>query len=115
MYNEPLTFEAAAGKTADSRIFRLHGPITLSNMFAFQKALTEGNEKLTILDFTDSPYMDSAGLGILLNFYVHGKRHGQQIRLVGVNYRVAALLELTHAHTLVKSYDSIEAAEAAAE
>ncbi len=113
MYNEPLSFDVVPGQKPDARVIRLHGPITLSNMFEFQKVLAEGQETLTILDFTDSPYMDSAGLGILLNYYVSGKRHGRQLRLVGVNYRVAALLELTHANTLVKSYDTIEAAESA--
>ena len=113
MYNEPLSFEVIPGKTPETRIFMLHGPITLANMFDFQKNLLEGASKLTIVDFTDSQYMDSAGLGILLNYYVSGKRHGRLIRLVGVNYRVAALLELTRAHTLINSYDSVEAAEAA--
>jgi anti-anti-sigma factor len=113
MYNEPLSFDVAPGKTAETRIFRLHGPITLSNLFEFQKVLVESPTKLTIVDFTDSPYMDSAGLGVVLNFYVSGKRHGRQIRLVAVNYRVAALLELTSANSLIHSYDTVEAAEEA--
>ena len=113
MYNEPLTFEVVSGNTADTRIFRLHGPITLSNLFDFQKVLTGGTEKVTILDFTESEYIDSAGLGVILNYYVSGKRHGRTIRLVAVNYRVAELLKLTSANTLIKSYDTVEAAEAA--
>jgi anti-anti-sigma factor len=114
MYNETLTFEVVPGSTADTRIFRLHGPITLSNLFDFQKVLQAGAEKLTILDFTESHYIDSAGLGAILNFYVSGKRHGRTIRLVAVNYRVAELLKLTSANALIKSYDSIASAEAAA-
>ena len=113
MYNEPLTFDVVPGSTAETRIFRLHGPITLSNLFDFQKVLTGGTEKVTILDFTESEYIDSAGLGVILNYYVSGKRHGRAIRLVAVNYRVAELLKLTSANTLIKSYDSVEAAEAA--
>jgi anti-anti-sigma factor len=114
MYNEPLTFDVVPGSTADTRIFHLHGPITLSNLFDFQKVLMGGTEKLTILDFTESQYIDSAGLGAILNYYVSGKRHGRTIRLVAVNYRVAELLKLTSANTLIKSYDSVAAAEAAA-
>jgi anti-anti-sigma factor len=111
MYNEPLTFDVVPGNTAETRIFHVHGPITLSNLFDFQKVLMGGTEKVTIVDFADSPYMDSAGLGALLNYYVSGKRHGRHLRLVAVNYRIAALLELTHANTLINSYDSVEAAE----
>ncbi len=82
-------------------------------MFDFQKVLNAGTEKVTIVDFTESEYMDSAGLGALLNYYVSGKRRGRSLRLVAVNYRVAELLKLTSAHTLIKTYDSVEAAEAA--
>ena len=113
MYNEPLTFEVLPGSTPDIRIFRLHGPITLANLFDFQKALNAGTEKVTIIDFTESEYMDSAGLGVLLNFYVSGKRRDRFLRLVAVNYRVAELLKLTSSHTLIKTYDSVAAAEAA--
>jgi anti-anti-sigma factor len=113
MYNEPLSYEVVAGSTPDIRIFRLHGPITLANLFDFQKTLIAGTERVTIVDFTESEYMDSAGLGVLLNYYVSGKRHGRFLRLVAVNYRVNELLKLTSAHTLIKSYDSVAAAEAA--
>ncbi len=84
-----------------------------ANLFDFQKVLNAGTEKLTIIDFTESEYMDSAGLGALLNYYVSGKRHGRTLRLVAVNYRVAELLKLTSSQTLIKSYDTIEAAESA--
>jgi anti-sigma B factor antagonist len=114
MYNDPLTFDVVPGKTADTRIFRLHGPITLGTLFDFQKVLMNGTEKVTILDFTDSPYMDSAGLGAILNFYVSARRRDRHIRLVAVNYRIAELFKLTSANALIKSYDSVEAAEAAA-
>jgi anti-anti-sigma factor len=114
MYNEPLTFDVVPGNTADTRIFRLHGPITLSNLFDFQKILMAGTGKLTIIDFTESEYMDSAGLGALLNYYVSGKRKGRLLRLVAVNYRVGELLKLTSAHKLIDTYDTVEAAEAAA-
>ena len=113
MYNEPLTFDVVPGNTADTRIFRLHGPITLSNLFDFQKILMAGTEKLTIIDFTESEYMDSAGLGALLNYYVSGKRKGRLLRLVAVNYRVGELLKLTSAHKLIDTYDTVAAAEAA--
>ncbi len=113
MHNEPLTFEVLPGATADTRIFRLHGPITLANLFDFQKTINDGPEKVTIIDFTESEYMDSAGLGVLLNFYVSGKRRGRFLRLVAVNYRIAELLKLTSANSLIKTYDTVEAAEAA--
>ena len=76
MYNEPLTFEVVPGSTPDIRIFRLHGPITLANLFEFQKVLNAGKEKVTIVDFTESEYMDSAGLGALLNYMCQASATG---------------------------------------
>ena len=55
--------------------------------------------------------MDSTGLGALLKFYVSAKRRGGVVQLVGVNYRIAEMLELTKADALIKSYPTIEAAE----
>jgi anti-anti-sigma factor len=85
----------------------------MANLFDFQKTLNAGTETVTIVDFTESEYMDSAGLGVLLNYYVSGKRRGRSLRLVAVNYRVMELLKLTSAHTLIKTYDTLAAAEAA--
>ena len=68
-------------------------------------------ERVTIFDLSDSAYMDSTGLGALLKFYVSAKRRGGLVHLVGVNYRIAEMLELTKADTLIKSYPTIEAAE----
>jgi anti-anti-sigma factor len=113
MYNEPLTFQVIPGSTPETRIFEVQGPITLGTLFEFQKVLMGGQEKVTIVDLTSSPYMDSAGLGALLNYYVSAKRRGRSLRLVGVNYRIAELLKLTSAHTLIQNYDTVAAAEAA--
>ena len=46
MYNEPLSFDVVPGRTADTRIFRLHGPITMSNLFDFQKVLAGPSKEL---------------------------------------------------------------------
>jgi anti-sigma B factor antagonist len=112
MPNDPLTFEVLPGRSSETRIMVLRGPLTLANLFDFQKTLMAGEEKITILDLNQSEYMDSAGLGAILNYHVAARRRGRQIRLTGVNYRIAALFELTNTHTLLKTYESVEAAEA---
>ena len=67
--------------------------------------------KVLIVDLSDSPYMDSAGLGLLMNYYVSAQNHGRQILLACVNERIAALLELTKVHGVLKSFPTVEAAE----
>jgi hypothetical protein len=112
MYNEPLTFEVVPGNTADTRIFRLHGPITLSNCSTFRRfsmparrkspSSTSRNRNTWILPGSASCSTTTSRANA-----------GRFLRLVAVNYRVAELLKLTSAHTLIKTYDSVAAAEAA--
>lgn len=113
MRDAPLLFHTASGKSADVCVFHLQGPLTLSNLFDFQKALCDCQERVTIIDLTESPYMDSAGLGAILNFYISATRRGGVVQLVGVNERIEAMLDMTKANTLIKSYPTVEAAEAA--
>jgi anti-anti-sigma factor len=48
-----------------------------------------------ILDMTESPYMDSAGLGLLMNYYVSAEKNGRKLLLAGTNQRIQALLQMT--------------------
>ena len=68
--------------------------------------------KVLIVDLSDSPYMDSAGLGLLMNYYVSAQNHGRKILLASVNERIKALLELTKVDGILQSYPTVEAAEA---
>jgi anti-anti-sigma factor len=111
MRDDPLTFAVTSGQSPNTRIYRLQGPLTLSNIFDLQTALSGATQGVTVLDLTDTPYMDSTGLGAILTFYVSAKRRGCLIQLVGVNHRIAQMLELTKADTLIETYPSIEAAE----
>jgi anti-anti-sigma regulatory factor len=63
MRDEPLTVTAAPGSGEGTTILVLHGPLTLHNSFDFQRDLAQQKPAVLILDLTESPYMDSAGLG----------------------------------------------------
>jgi len=53
-----------------------------------------------ILDLTEVPYIDSAGLGSLVGTYVSSHKAGQQVVLTGVNERVAKLFQITKVEPL---------------
>jgi anti-sigma B factor antagonist len=100
--NAPMTFELKEGRTPDTRIFRLAGPLTLRNMFEFQAALRiEPQPRTTVLDLTEVPYMDSAGMGLIVNFYVHCKGKGVNVVVAGVCDRVMELFRLTKVDTVI--------------
>ncbi len=91
---------------------KLAGPLTLPNIFAFQKELSTNRPQLMIFDITEVPYMDSAGIGVLINYFVSAEKGRRKMALVGVNERVDALLELTKVRALLRSFPTVDEAEA---
>jgi anti-anti-sigma factor len=112
MRDEPLTITATKGTNDWIGVLALKGPLTLPNIFAFQEKVAQLEPLLLIVDLTETPYMDSAGLGSVMNAYVHAKRNDRTVVLAGANERVKALLELTKVHLLLKNYASVAEAEA---
>ena len=111
MQQDPLSIKARQGKSPDTRILQIEGPLTLSNLFAFQAELRRETSPLTILDMTKVPYMDSAGMGAVLNFYVSSQKNGRKIVLAGACERVQALLDLTNTTKLLKLVPTVADAE----
>lgn len=111
MRDAPLTYTATEGQISGTTILKLAGPLTLWNLFSFQSDLQSIKPPRLILDLTDCPYMDSAGLGALMNCYVSAQKAGRQVLLAGVNSRVRALLEVAHVHSILRSFPSVQAAE----
>jgi anti-anti-sigma factor len=114
MRDEPLTVTAMDGKGDGVLVLALQGPLTLANIFLFQEEIARHEPRLLIVDLTESPYMDSAGLGSLMNAYVHAQKNGRRLVLAGANMRVNALLELTKVHLILKNYATVAEAEASA-
>jgi anti-sigma B factor antagonist len=111
MQQDPLSIQTRQGKSPDTRILQIEGPLTLSNLFAFQAELRKETSPLTILDITGVPYMDSAGMGAVLNFYVSAQKNGRKLVVAGVSERVMALLDLTNTSKLLKIVPTVEDAE----
>ena len=64
-----------------------------------------------IVDMSEMPYMDSAGLGMIMNSYVSAQDNGRRFLLAGVNERIAAMLEMTKVQGVLKSFPTVDAAE----
>jgi anti-anti-sigma factor len=112
MRDEPLVVTARSGLHESTTILVLQGPVTLQNTFDLQRDLAEHKPPVLILDLTESPYMDSAGLGLLMNCYVSAEKNGRKVLLAGANQRIHALLEMTRVHLILKNYASVADAEA---
>jgi stage II sporulation protein AA (anti-sigma F factor antagonist) len=94
-------------------VARFTGAITLgSSLHAadaqLQKTIREGAAKV-VLDMTEVPYMDSAGLGVLVQASGMAKQQGGDLRLCGVSERVAELIKMTRTDALLPVDADVEA------
>jgi anti-sigma B factor antagonist len=113
MSAEPLTLESVAGQAPGCRILRLTGPLTLSSLFDFQNTLRADPPPALILDLTGVPYMDSAGMGAIINYFVSSQRHGRKLVVAGVNGRVLELFRMTKVEGLLTMKETVAEAEQA--
>jgi anti-sigma B factor antagonist len=112
MRDEPMTYTFDPGKHAGTMILRLIGPLTISTMFGFQNEFRAATPQAMIVDMSQTTYMDSAGLGLIMNYYVSAMDHGRKLLLAGVNDRVVELFKMTRVQGVLTSFPSVEAAEA---
>jgi anti-sigma B factor antagonist len=113
MSPEALTLESVPGQAIGSRILRLTGPLTISGLFEFQSTLRNDPPPALILDLTAVPYMDSAGMGAIINYFVSCQRAGRRMIVAGVNARVLELFKMTKADTLLTIVKTVSDAEQA--
>jgi anti-sigma B factor antagonist len=107
-----LTIERKEGKTADTLIYQLTGPLTLRNMFEFQSELRSSSaQPRVIFDLSGVPYMDSAGMGLVMNHYVHCQTRGSKFIVAGANKRIMDLFDITKVSTVLPLAANAEEAE----
>jgi len=110
---DEIQIQRSAGSTSEVTILVLTGPLTVATLFDFQSAVRQPDVKSTILDFSGVPYIDSAGLGIVLSHWAHTQRIGVKFAAVGISERVKVLLEMTGVAKLLPSYPTVADAERA--
>jgi anti-sigma B factor antagonist len=113
MPQEPLQVEDISGTSEGRRVLRLTGPITISNFFEFQSLIRGNTSRHLILDLTQVPYIDSAGIGALVGAYVNHQKDGRSLALVGVTPRVRDALKVTRVEQFFQFYETQSAAELA--
>jgi anti-sigma B factor antagonist len=77
-----------------------------------QKVLDEleSGERKFLIDFTNTGYIDSSGLGVLVSLSKKIREQGGELRLANLNEDLRTLFELTKLDTLFSIADSREEA-----
>jgi anti-anti-sigma factor len=93
--NHPLQISINPGKRSDEIVLQLSGPLILDNLFNFQRTWREQTASSITVDLSQVPYVDSSGIGSLVNMHVSRQKTGGSVQLLGVSERVMTALAVT--------------------
>ncbi len=100
-----FTFE----RTDDLLSIAVDGQLVVGNRQEFKQLVldqVEQGARRVLIDFTDTGYIDSSGLGALVSLGKRIREHGGELRLAGLNEDLRTLFELTRLDTLFRLHDS---------
>ena len=98
--------------SSGARIYKLDGVLTIRTLYEFQD-LARRETNSVIVDLANVPYMDSAGLGSVIGLFTSCQRNNRNFGLVNIPPRILTLLQVSHVDSLLPTFASVEAAEAA--
>ena len=100
-------------KTGDVVVVDVEGQLIVGNRQELkQKVLDEleKGERKFLIDFSQTGYIDSSGLGVLVSLSKKIREHGGELRLADLNEDLQTLFELTKLDTLFQISETRERA-----
>ena len=110
---QPFEVSQRSGSLATVQIVSVKGAITFASSPEFQEAIAAATAPRLIIDLTEVSSVDSMALGTLVRAYVSCQKAGRKLVLVGLNYRVKNILQITGVDPLFEIYATIAEAQAA--
>lgn len=111
MQDKPLEIEKL-DRPGGAVVLRLHGPLLLGNFFPLQTMVRSDHSNLLIIDVSDMPYIDSAGIGCLVGAHVSRENSGRKLVIAGANDRLLTSLKVTKVDQLFTLVPTVEQAVA---
>lgn len=100
-------------KQDDVTIVAIEGQLIVSNRQDLKQRMLEeleGGARKLLLDFSQTGYIDSSGLGVLVSLSKKIREQGGELRLAGLNDDLRTLFELTKLDTLFQINESLDQA-----
>lgn len=100
-------------KQDDVMLVRAEGQLVVGNRIELKELMAKqlaAGERRFVIDFTNTGYIDSSGLGALVTVAKQVREQGGDMRLAGLNEDLRALFELTKLDTLFSISSTAEQA-----
>jgi anti-anti-sigma factor len=106
-----LEMTARPGAQPGQTVFVLVGALELQQVFGFQAKMREDESQVTILDMSAVTYVDSAGIGALVNANISRQRRGRKFAIAGITDRAKIVLDVTGTSQFFDFYPTAAEAE----
>jgi len=113
MPNDKMEIVTTVGTREGQKILALKGPLTIHTIFNFQIAVREESKAAVIIDFSNVPFMDSAGLGALVGARVALQKANRELAIAGLDTQVKALLDMSKVSQFFRIFPTVEEAQGA--
>lgn len=115
MQRSHLELERAAGSDGDRLILQLKGKLSLETVHNFIQTARPEKAAHLILNMSEVSFLDSAGVGVLVQLFVHRRSLGKSFALSGLSKHSYAVMEVAGLTKLLPIHDSVEQALAQAQ
>jgi anti-sigma B factor antagonist len=110
MTHARLELEKLAGSEGDRLILGLKGPLSVETVPNFIQTVRPERTAYLILEMSGVSFLDSAGLGALVQMFVHRRNKGQTFALAGLTQQGNAIIQVAGLRNLLPTYASFEEA-----
>jgi anti-anti-sigma factor len=102
-----LELEKQAGTSANQTVVRLNGKLSLETVHNFIQTLRAEPAAQLVLDMSAVSFLDSAGVGALVQIFVHRRNQGQTFALAGLTKQGSAVIQVAGLSKLLPIYASV--------
>ena len=106
-----LTVTKAESQRADVEVYRIDGRIDADTSSLFDKALRDvGENGSVVLDFSNVQYMNSFGIGILVDLQKRMMKAGGTIKISGLSPALKKIFQITYLTKVFEIFDALPVA-----
>src|ERR1700674_1690451 len=102
-----LDLERQAGSNGSRIVIRLNGKLSLETVHNFIQTLRPEPSLQLILDLSGVSFLDSAGVGALVQLFVHRRNLGQTFALTGLTRQSSAVIQVAGLTKLLPIHASV--------
>jgi len=111
MWNENITIMRQEGWPEGVPILVVIGPLTGATLDEFLQAVRAEEAPTLLVDMSGVPYVDSTGVGGIINVHLSRRNSGRRFILTGITERVRAHFQLTKVERILTIYPTLQAAQ----